>query len=131
VRQHYGDSHGLRLLRLGWEQFADLTPLWLRLISPSLPAAGPTKSRAAAPPAATSDKPDDEKQHDGADRRVDDPTDGSHTKLDTKARHQPVTNECADNPDYYVAEEAIARPPGRFDQPIIQQQVQQIIRKVL
>ena len=45
------------------------------------PTAAPTNSRVTAPTATTSDEPDDEKQHDGANGGVDDRTDNSHTPV--------------------------------------------------
>jgi hypothetical protein len=74
------------------------------------PTAAPTRSRAAAPAAAASRKPDNEQQHDGAYGGVDDPTDNSHTKMQTESRHQPVADEGADHSDYHVADEAEAGP---------------------
>ncbi|MGA3399986.1 MAG: hypothetical protein ABSC95_12265 [Acetobacteraceae bacterium] len=98
----------------GQAHFADWTALRPRLIASSLPTAeqtaAPTGTRAAAPTAATSDKPDDEKQHDGAYGGVDDRTDNSHTKMDTEPRQQPVADEGADNADYHVTDEAKAGP---------------------
>ena len=58
--------------------------------------------------ATTSDEPDDEKQHDRADGGVDNSTDSSHTELDTKARHQPIADEGADNSDHHVTDETKA-----------------------
>ena len=70
------------------------------------PAAAPTVSRAAAPTAGTTDESDKKQQHDGAYGGVDDRTDNSHTKMQTESRHQPVTDEGADNADDHVADKA-------------------------
>src|SRR5580700_10134306 len=78
---------------------------------PLLETAAPAIARAAKS-ATTADEPDDEQQHNGADRGVDDGADNSDTKMNADLRQQPVTDEGADNPDYQVTNDP---EPGTLD----------------
>jgi hypothetical protein len=71
---------------------------------------------AALPPSttkstSTGNQPDNEEKDNGADGGVDDQADRSAPEMDAQARQQPVTDERADYPDYYVSDQTKAGPP--------------------
>jgi hypothetical protein len=81
------------VLRHGFSAGQDRGPLLETAAPPIAPA---------AEAAATTDEPNDEQQHNCADRGVDNRADNADTKMNADLRQQPVTDEGADNSDYQV-----------------------------
>src|ERR1700676_1557321 len=67
------------------------------------PTTVPTVAPAAAPTPAASKELDDKQQHDRADRGVGDRGDEPGTEIQAQLRHQPVTDERADDSNNHVA----------------------------
>ena len=79
--------------------------------SERLPPATEPASPAAAETTAAPKKSDEKKQYDCSNCGVDDEGNGTDAKMDTQARQQPVTDECADNTDNQVANKPEAAAP--------------------